>query len=398
MRIPLEEALKIIEDKIVPLEPRELSIYDAVGQILDEDIIGNHSQPPFNRSPYDGYALIAGDSVGASEASPVQLKIVGKSLAGEPSNVKLQQGEAVRIMTGGEIPESADCVLMQEKTSRDGDTLLIFEELNSYDNFIFKGEDYHRGDVLLERGHLIDASVASVIASVGKSTVRAVPHPQIGVLSTGTELQELEKPLAPGQIYNTNSKYICAQLKIQGLPFTDYGQELDHKDRLKEKIKRAAEEVDFFITTGGVSVGDSDYLPEICEELGAEIYFHGVHMKPGMPALFAKYRGMYILACSGNPFAAVVNFEVLGREIISRLSENPWLKMPRTAAILKNGYPKGRPVPRYVKVHLENGMAVATKDQGNGQIRSLVDTNALAYLPEGAQPLEAGTEVECYLI
>lgn len=398
MRIPMKEAMAIIEQEVKHLESRVLPLEEAVGQKLDEDVVANHSQPPFNRSPYDGYALRAEDSRGASKEQSRALRVVGKSLAGEPSHVKLSQGEAVRIMTGGEIPEGADCVIMQEKTVCEEDIVRIFEELKPYDNFIFKGEDYHRGDILLEKGMLIDAAVVSVIASVGKSSVQVIPNPKVGVLATGTELQAPERELAPGQIYNSNSKYISARLKLLGVPTIDYGQEADRKDVLKEMIMAASGEVDLLITTGGVSVGDCDYLPEICEELGAEIYFHGVQMKPGMPVLFAKYEDMFILACSGNPFAAVVNFELLGREIIARLAENHELRLKKTTAILKGGYPKGRPTPRYVKVHLEDGVAVATKDQGNGQIRSLVDTNALAYLPLGTEPVADGEVVTCFLL
>lgn len=398
MRISVHEAVSIIQREVKPLLSKEFSLYDAVGHILDEAIIANHAQPPFNRSPYDGYALRAEDSLGASEGCPKKLKIIGKSFAGQPANLTVSSGQAVRIMTGGEIPEGADCVIMQEKTTSNGDELFVFEALKPYDNFIFKGEDYDQGDVLLKKGHVITPAVASVIASVGKNKVKAAAQPKVGVLATGSELQQAETPLEPGQIYNSNSKYIGARLKQLGLDFTDYGQVSDHKESIKDSLRRAAKDVDLLITTGGVSVGEADYLPEICDELAATTYFHDVDMKPGMPVLLAKFEDMWILACSGNPFAAVVNFELLGREILAKLSKNERFKMKETTAVLKNGYPKGRPVPRYVKVHLENDEALATKDQGNGQIRTLVETNALAYLPLGKSPMAPGTEVKCFII
>ncbi len=395
MRIAVEEATKIIQANVQPLPGRMMPLHEAVGRILDEAVCAKQAQPPFNRSPYDGYALRAYDSKGATKNNPVTLKVVGKTLAGKPSFVTIKAGEALRIMTGGPIPEGADCVIKQELTDRGEQYVKLYAELQPYENFIPTGEDYQKGDVLVKKGTYIDASVAAVIASAGVARVKAIPLPLVGVLATGTELQELGQTLEPGQIYNSNSEYICAKLKLLGVPFINFGQIRDDFDQLKIKIKEALDQVDFLITTGGVSVGEADYIPDLLEELLSEQYFHGVQMKPGMPALFARNNKAFVLACSGNPFAAVVNFEILGRAIISHLSANQRLRPEAVRAYLKGGYRKRRPFPRYIKARLEGNYATVCKDQKNSQIKSLIVNTVLAVLPAGEAPLGEEQPISC---
>lgn len=398
MRISLEQATELIRTRINPLAPKRLPLFEALGCITAESVKAQMNQPPFPRSPYDGYALRAIDSMGASSENPVSLIVVGQSFAGKPSEKSVGKGEAVRIMTGGVIPDGADCVIPQEKTDEGEQTAKIYKELRSKENYCEQGEDFLKGTEIIPCGVPVTAAVIGVAASAGCTELLVCPKPRVAVLSTGDELQALGFPLEKGQIYSSNSQYLLGRIEELHLLVT--GKELVRDDilELERAFLIANEEADLVICTGGVSAGMKDLVPEALEKLGAEIVFHGVDIKPGMPAALAILKGKPVLALSGNPFACAVTFELLARSAIAALASNPNLEARHFKAKLKGEYSKARPVRRFARAFFENGKVSIAGEQGNGQLRTMIGTNCLAELPAGNDPLSEGTSIDVYFL
>ena len=398
MEISFKTALERIRQRIRPLPAETIPLKNALGLITAVPIIAPIDQPPFPRSPYDGYALRAEDSRGASMEHPVTLRVVGRSFAGKPAGVTVGKNDAVRIMTGGVIPAGADCVLMQEKTDYGKEQVHIFRSLSSFENYCHRGEDFQSGESLVPAGTRVTAAVCAVATSAGCTAPAVYPRPLTAVLSTGDELALPGRPLTEGQIYNSNNAYLCARLTELGVPALDLQQVDDELEKIAEAISKAAQQAGLVITTGGVSVGEKDLVPAALERLGAEIVFHGVEMKPGMPAALALLGGTPILALSGNPFAAAVTFETLGRTVLSHLTSDPGLMPELRQAALADGYSKRGKVPRFVRATVENGLVRIPGGQGNGQLRSMISSNCLVQLPAGVEPFAAGTQVTIWMM
>ena len=396
--ISLEKAQNIIQNHVAPLSPVTLALEDTVHCLLAEDIVAAVDQPPFHRSPYDGYALSAKDSAAAGKDSPVTLTVVGKSRAGCPASVAISPGQAVRIMTGGEIPVGADCVIPQEDTDEGEDIVNIYKSLLPYDNYCNKGEDFLKGTLLAEKGEVITSAVVAVAASAGYTKLPCISPIQAAIVSTGDELREPGQPLTAGQIYESNGIFIKTRLSELGIHTSKSVITGDRLDRITDNILDGIRCADIVILTGGVSVGQFDLVPLALSELGAEILFHGVEIKPGMPALFAILEGKPVMALSGNPFAAAVSFEVLVRPALAALSDNKAFCMKTTIAKLSSDYGKKSPCRRFLRGKIENDMAIIPDKQGNGQLRTMIGCNCLIEIPAGSGALCAGTEVVTHLL
>lgn len=397
MRISLEEAQSLIEKSVVPLAPTTLSVKNALGCILAKSVSSGIDQPPFPRSPYDGYALRAADSAGASESAPVTLTVVGKSFAGAPADMSVGPGECVRIMTGGVIPEGADCVIMQEHTDEGVPAVKIFEPLSPYANYCKQGEDFRTGETLVSAGMRVTAAVCAVAASAGVTELSVHPRPWVALVSTGDELQKPGTMLTPGHIYDSNAAYLSARLTELGIPFIALDPIGDDPDKIADALQRAATLSEFAISTGGVSVGQKDYLPAAFHALGEQTVFHGVAMKPGMPAAFALLHEKPLLALSGNPFASAVTFELLGRLVLAKLASDSSLAPLKTQGVLAQDYEKRHPCRRFLRAVFENGALRFPPEQQNGQMRSMIGCNCLCELPAGDAPVAAGTAVNVYM-
>lgn len=398
MRITLEEAKKRITRSVSPLGAKTLPLSSALGCVIAQSLIAPMDQPPFPRSPYDGYALNSVDSEGASRQTPVSLKVVGRSFAGVPANTAVRSGEAVRIMTGGVIPEGADCVIAQENTDEGGETVRIFQTLKPFENYCHAGEDYRAGDVLAAAGERVSAAVCALCSGAGLAGLRVCPRPVVTVFSTGDEVRSPGEPLEYGQIYTSNTAYLSARLGELGLQCRELDTVCDELDTTVRAFEKALEYGDFVISTGGVSVGERDLVPLALERLGAEIVFHGVDVKPGMPSCLAVRGGKPILALSGNPFACAVSFELLARAVCAVLASDASLEARAVEARLAEDYTGKRNCRRFLSGRLTQGVVSMPKVQSNGRLRNMIGCNCLVELNAGLGALSRGDAVLAWML
>lgn len=404
MAISVEETLKIIEET-KPLSGTErVSVYECAGRICAEDIVSPVDQPPFPRSPLDGFAFRSEDVKGACRERPVRLQQVGYVPAGCGEPFAVGPGQCVRIMTGGPIPADCDAVVGIEDAAYeaacecDGDTaVLIFKEVGYHQNYVFAGEDFAKGNVLCRADAKIDAALAGCLAAAGFADVPVRRKPKISVISTGSEVIRTGEPLAPGKIYDSNTVYLKNRLAQLGFE-AETAFCPDDPAVLKQALEGRLGTFDLILTTGGVSVGDADYMPSVLAEIGAELRFQGAALKPGSPLMLAEKDEAQILCLSGNPYAAAATFELFARPLLAALCADPSLKMRQTAGALAEGFPKGSPVPRYLRAKLENGLLYVPKAHSSGQLLTMSGCNCLAKLPAGLGPFEAGTILETYLL
>ncbi|MGJ7910316.1 molybdopterin molybdotransferase MoeA [Neobacillus sp. LXY-1] len=404
--IPIGEAVKKIMDHRLHGLTEYVSIDDSFGRFLSEDLIATCDVPHFDRAPYDGFAIRAIDSIEASATNPIEFEVIDHIGAGMVSDKTVTQHQAVRIMTGAMMPEGTDAVVMFELAQayeKSGTPFMsIKRPFKKGDNVSFAGEDAKRGEVLVKKGTLINPGIQAMLATFGYSLVPVAKKPLVGLFATGTELLEVNEALVPGKIRNSNSHMIAAQIERAGGVVHYFGKLPDEFDTCFEAVKNALNKVDLLITTGGVSVGDYDYLPEIYEKLEAEVLFNKVAMRPGSVTTVAHFKGKILFGLSGNPSACYVGFELFVRPIIRGMlfSGKPHLR--REKAILDADFSKANPFTRFVRssLHIEDSRLKVTPsgvDKSN-IIMSLAGANSLTILPGGTRGFSQGDEVEVLLL
>ena len=394
MRISLEQALNIRMDHVTHGKTERKTLEDCLGLVLSEDVYALLDMPPFSRSAQDGYALCSKDSIGATGENPVKLKVTGKIYAGDHLDVQVRPGEAVRIMTGAMVPAGADCVLRQEDTDEGEDVVQIYKEVEPGCSICFKGEEYKKGHTLLHAGTKIDAAALAVASGNGIMELPVYRRVKAAVVSSGSEVVEPGTPLTPGKIYNTNTVYMKARLHQLGAQVMMSRTVGDELEIMEEALKEAANQAELVITTGGVSVGQKDLTEEALLSIGAEILFHGIAIKPGMPTLAAEKDGVLFIGLSGNPFSAAIPFEMFVREILSLKMGDPDLKLRRETLTAVTGFSKNSRRRRFLRGKAEGKEVWLPDQQANGQMRSMVGCNCLIEIPAGSGPVKAGDKVE----
>jgi molybdopterin molybdotransferase len=404
--ISIAEAVQKVMEHQCSGQTELISIDESFGRFLSEDLTATCDVPHFNRAPYDGFAIRSIDSSSASLNNPIEFEVIDHIGAGMVSKKVLKAKQAVRIMTGAMMPEGSDAVVMFEVTQsseKDGKPYMtIKRSVKKGENVSFIGEDAKEGEVLVKKGTLINPGIQAMLATFGYANVPVARKPVIGLFATGTELLEVNEPLVPGKIRNSNSHMIAAQIERAGGIVNYLGKLPDEFDTCFNAVKDALETVDLLMTTGGVSVGDFDYLPEIYEKLGAEVLFNKVAMRPGSVTTVAEYKGKLLFGLSGNPSACYVGFELFARPIIRRMlcSEKPHLRKEK--AILDTDFPKANPFTRFVRSRytIADGklqVSPSGLDKSN-IIMSLSGANSLMILPGGTRGYESGTEVAILLL
>jgi molybdopterin molybdotransferase len=399
--VAVKEALELLMAHVPAPRAETAALADSYGRILAEPVVASHDVPPFHRAPYDGFAIRSEDSRGAGEHRRISFRVVGHIGAGQMPARELGEGEAVRIMTGAPLPPNADAVVMLEQAVEDGQGFAIRKPFRAWENVSLRGEDARAGEVLVEQGNLIHPGVVALLATFGYASVRVARKPVVGLMTTGTELLQVHEPLAPGKIRDSNGPMIAAQLARLGIPSRSYGFVRDDLDQAFELVRRALRETDCVITTGGVSVGDYDYLPAIYERLGAKVLFNKVAMRPGSVTTVAVWEGKFLFGLSGNPSACYVGFEIFARPALLRMmgSRKPYL--PHTQAVLTEDFTKPNPFTRFVRaVYRHDGSRPTVAPAGfnkSNAVSSIARSNALMVLPGGSRGFRRGAIVDVLL-
>ena len=406
--ISVDEALEYVLKHFEPLEPEEVEILDALDRVLAEDVYSDTDIPPFDNSAMDGYAVRAGDTVGASPEAPITLQVVGDLAAGYTTDLVVEPGAAIRIMTGAPLPAGADAVVRFEETSeglsvgeRTSDRIEVFSPVAVGENVRPAGEDIRQGELVLAEGTILRPQEIGVLASLGRARIRVIRRPRVAILATGDELVAIDEPLAPGKIRNSNEYSNAALVRRYGGIPVRLGIARDDVDELTAKIREGlAQRVDLFLTSAGVSVGDYDVVKDVLSAEG-EMHFWQVRMKPGKPLAFGQIQGVPLLGLPGNPVSAMVSFEQFARPAILKMLGKTRLRKPTVEAILEEDVKSsGRRNFKRAVITRRDGeyYASVTGPQGSGVLTSMVKANGLAIIPEGVRHMKAGERVTVQML
>ena len=393
MSITLEEAQNLVVRYAPVLNEEYVPLAESVGRRLTSDIRSAFPQPPFDRSPLDGYAVVAADVASATPDTPVKLQVVDKLWAGMPARVGVKRGQAVRLMTGCMIPSGADAVIRQEDTDLGVEIVQIFRPVASGKNICYRGEEYGTDALLLRRENRVDAASVAVAAGAGFTQLRVRRRARAVILTTGDEVRQPGTVLPAGKIYDSNTAYLSARLHQLGVETVAALTQEDDLTALSAALRRYAGEVDLILTTGGVSVGEKDLLEQAVKAAGAEVIFHGIDIKPGMPTLFAVLGNARLRGLSGNPFSAVVPFELLLRPMLAEMTGDPEPLLRADTAIAAQGFDKASPSRRFLRAFCKQGRVYPPAAQSNGQMRSMIGCNCLIDVPAGSGAIRPGDPV-----
>ncbi|EMT47268.1 MULTISPECIES: gephyrin-like molybdotransferase Glp [Anoxybacillus] len=407
MRKPISvaEAIERIMTWCQQVGEEYVSLEQCDGRILAQHIEATMPIPWFDRSPYDGYALSAEATAEASSSHPVLLEVVGTVGAGTVWDGPLTPKQAVKIMTGAAIPNGANAVIMVELTKeidKEGKRFVeIKRKVSEGENIVRIGEDMKQGEVVVEKGTVIHPGIVAVLATFGYDRVPVMKKPRVAIISTGSELLQVYEPLEKGKIRNSNAYMLQAQVRrIGGEPIL-FGKVPDTFEYTLQVVQKALREADVVITTGGVSVGDFDYIPQVYEHLGAKLLFNKVAMRPGSVTSAAVFENKMLFGLSGNPSACYVGFELFARPFIKAMLGQSKRYLKREQAVLQKDFLKPNPFTRFVRArasHHDGLLYVEPvgKDKSN-IVSSLVQANALLVLPGGTRGFQAGDRVDVLL-
>lgn len=395
--IPVNEAIRIVNEQTHELPAEKVALENALGRILAQDVVADSDLPPFDRSQMDGYAIRAVDV----EKTPARLKIVGESAAGRGWHLEMRAGEAVRIMTGAPVPSGADSVQQVELTRQvDGDTEVeILEAVSSGRSVVKRGAEIKAGEKVLSAGERIHAGTMALLASFGYAQVEVGRRPRVAVLATGSELVAVSDKPGQDQIRDSNNFSIAAYAELAGAVVERFPLAGDDTALLTRQISEAAEGSDIVITSGGVSVGLYDFTKAALRELNANIFFERVALRPGKPTVFARLPGgAFFFGLPGNPVSVAVTFNLFARAAILKMQGAKQTELERATAILgksvKGAKERESYLPSLIDTN-EEGQLVATplKWGGSSDFVAFARATSLIVVPQDTGMLETGTKV-----
>jgi molybdopterin molybdotransferase len=399
--ISVDEALDKIFSHIRPLGSEKVSLLDSLGRVIAEDIYAKRNIPPLDNSAMDGYAVRWEDIRNASQDHPIRLEVIEDLAAGFISTRTLEKGKAIRIMTGAPVPKGADTVIPVEESKKEDGFALIFKTAAPGENIRKSGEDVKQGDRVIFKGDTIRPAEVGMIASVGRSFVHVSQRPLVAILCTGDELVDVDGDLDEVKIISSNSYTLGAQVKDCGAIPLQLGIAKDRKEDIEEKLRQGIR-ADVLISSAGVSVGDYDFVKDVMKDLGMEMVFWKVAMRPGQPLAFGTIGGKPVFGLPGNPVSSMISFEQFVRPCLLKMMGHRQLFRPVIEAILKEEIRKmtGR---RYfirgtVSFEKNQYFVTTTGEQGSGILRSMVRANGLIVIPEDQEMVRAGEKVKVQLL
>ena len=393
--VTVQKAKQRIEENTTLLQTDEKTVPEALGYVLSTGVTADLSLPSFRQSSMDGYAVLHTDITHEN----VDLTIVGESRAGGTSKLVLNSGSAIRIFTGAPVPDGATAVIMQEHTVVENNAVTIQEypviENRNVRNI---GQQIREGDIALPAGTYLTAGSIGFLTGLNIQKVEVYQKPKIGILVTGDELVKTGEELKDGQVYESNSAMLVAALKLEGIDQVEVYYSEDDLNSTINSLKILAERNHVVIATGGVSVGDYDYVGKALEAIGAETVFYKVRQKPGKPLLFAKSEKNDFYALPGNPASSLVCFYEYVLPALRLMSGRndhflPSFKLPISHAYSFNGERD-----EFLKAHISAGQVTSLEGQESFALRSFAVANALIYLPVTQQAVQAGDLVEVHLL
>ncbi|MDQ6659988.1 MAG: molybdopterin molybdotransferase MoeA [Chloroflexota bacterium] len=398
----VEEALQRILAQIGPLNVVQVPLSETLNLVLAQDIVAQEDIPPFANSAMDGFALLSSDSQ-PQQNQPPRLKVTGGVAAGYVADQAVVEGTAMRIMTGAPVPPGADTVIQVELTRSDGPQSNWVEILNPVppgNNIRPSGEDMQQGQTVLVRGTEIGPWEIGILATLGWASAPVIRRPHVAILGTGDEVIDIDQPLSPGKIRNSNSYLLEAAISKAGAIPHRLGVAQDTIESLREKFSEAVK-YDLIITSGGVSVGDFDLVKNIMSEQG-EINFWRINMRPGKPVAFGHIGTVPLLGLPGNPVSSAITFELFGRPLIRKMLGHIRLFRQQVDVIVEDGVSDKVMRRHYVRAHVEwrDGHFVArtTGNQGSNIMTSLLNANALVIVPEGGVEIRPGDTAKAMML
>ena len=397
--LTFEEARqKVIEQVGKMRGPRAtatVSVWDALGLVLAQEVRADREYPPFDRSTRDGYAVLS------KEIRPgAQLKCAGEIKAGDTVTEALAPGTCVQIMTGAAVPAGADAVVMIEYTERQGDLVRFQRAAETHQNVVPRGSEARAGQTILKPGMRLGFAELALAAQVGATQLNSAKRPRVAVLSTGDEVVLIDEQPGAFQIRNSNSVSLAAQVRIGGGEPVVLGNAADRVEDLGEKIERGLKE-DALILTGGVSMGKYDLVESVLKALGAEFFFDAVAIRPGKPAVFAICQGKPVFGLPGNPVSTMVTFQLFVSPAMDLLSGAEAHPLPLVEARLEQALNE-RPglahfLPARIEWHGAEPQVRAVKWQGSGDIAALAAANCFLVVPSERERIASGEHVSVLL-
>ena len=389
--ISVEQAINIVDSNChASQNSLTKPVMEALGYVLCEDVISPINMPPFRQSAMDGYALNLHDSKTYS--------IIGEVKAGDDYNPTLKTGEAVRIFTGAPVPDSANAVVMQEKTSLDNDTLFIESQVNLNDNIRPLGEQVLKGAVALKKGTKLFSAGIAYLTSLGITKVKVYEKPSIAIVVTGNELAEAGENLQYGQIYESNAIMLSIALKQLGYDKVSIHKVEDNYDSTFQLLNVVINQHDVVLVSGGISVGDYDFVGKALNELDVEELFYKVNQKPGKPLFFGKKEDKIIFALPGNPAAALSCFYMYVLVAIEKIIGNNNFSLHKTKANSTSDFIKKGERAQFLKAIYHEGVVEILEGQNSSMLHTFALANAMVYLSETATSINKEDEVEVILL
>ncbi len=399
--MPAKQAEELILKLVEPLDTEDVELQSTRDRILATAVTSRLDFPHWDNSAMDGYAVRFEDVKSASAETPVVLKIVEEIPAGYQPQKFVQSGQAARILTGSVMPEGADTIVIQEETKREDGQVLILKPPAEPQAFVrHRGAFYQAGSPLLPAGLVLKAPEIAVLAAAQCNQVRVYRRPRVAILSTGSELVTPDRPLQPGQIVDSNQYALAALVEQMGGEAIPLGIVADQPEALKAAIAHAVSISDVVLSSGGVSVGDYDYVDRILAELGAQIHIRAVAVRPGKPLTVATFPNTLYFGLPGNPVSALVTFWRFVQPALRKLSGLPygWEPIFVQATTRQDLRSDGkRESYLWGQLHLVNGLyefSLATGSYSSGNLISLAGTNCLGIIPIGQTQITAGDALQ----